>query len=114
MDKQYSDLIDTMNSYLEVLINASENIANIFRTGNEADATTQLIQYIEGLIWLVEAIDTINANGSNLTDVSTKDLNNKLKEMEQAMLNKDYVLLADILEYEMSELLGELKVKFKS
>ncbi len=110
MENEVFDLITSMESYLDNLIYASDDIATNFRAGNESQGAIQLVKYIEGLMWLVEAVDALkSANINDIEDEKTSELRSILSVMEHAMADKDYVLLADILEYEIGESLRVLQ-----
>ncbi|MBO8159607.1 hypothetical protein [Thermosyntropha sp.] len=108
MKKELLELLESLENYVPKLINASSDMAENIQSGNEGKAFLILKDYIEGIMWTVEAIDTIKSLGSQyLTEIELELLNDKLKCFEEAMLNQDYVLLADILEYEIKEVLSD-------
>lgn len=110
MENQASQMLKTIIEYLDNLTEGSVAIAKKFQEGNEVQANGQLISYIDGLIHVVDTIETLKStNVVKYDEIDNVNLSEKLLEMEQAMLKKDYVLLSDILEYEMSEMLQQLK-----
>jgi len=59
-----------------------------------------MIDLIEGIEWLTQAIDgTRDIHGEYAMDVS--QINSALHEISEAYENMDYVLLSDLLEYEL-------------
>jgi acetylornithine deacetylase/succinyl-diaminopimelate desuccinylase-like protein len=112
MNKQIMDLVESIQECIQILIASSEEIAKELQSGNETKAMQQLAQYLENFMCLVEAIAAIRSTGSDYFNaVNELDLRDKLSEMEQAFISKDYVLLADIVEYEINELLSTLETQ---
>jgi hypothetical protein len=110
MTNQINELMVSIQDCLTILINDSTEIAMDFQAGNTSGATNKLIGYIEDFSCLVEAIDIVqNENVNIVAKLDAIKLRNVLLEMEQAMCNKDHVLLADILEYEIKEVLIEIQ-----
>ncbi|TCS83314.1 hypothetical protein [Tepidibacillus fermentans] len=106
MKKQLIELLDTIIKYLSKLINATDEIAEQFQLGNEGKAIQLLKAYIEGIAWLVEAIETIQSlDQKYLSNILIRTLTEKLIEMEASLTNQDYVLFSDLLQYEMKEIL---------
>ena len=93
--------------YLEKLIPGFDQAADLFRMGNEQEANKFYIQILDGMDWFSEVInivmdsefkrsapeDTLRLRQAKLTDL--------MNQMLEANKNQDWVLLADILEYEM-------------
>lgn len=110
MDKQIADLVELIKECLEILIASSAKISMDLQTGNETKALKNLEQYLDNFICLVEGVTAIRNSGKHLfADTVELELRDRLSEMEQAVVSKDYVLLADIIEYEIMELLKALK-----
>lgn len=87
----------------EYIVNVSEGIDQIiefFQSGREDIATRMMVDLIEGIEWLTQAIDgTRDIHGEYAMDVS--QINSALHEISEAYENMDYVLLSDLLEYEL-------------
>ena len=101
--------------YLEKLIPGFDQAADLFRMGNEQEANKFYIQILDGMDWFSEVInivmdsefkrsapeDTLRLRQAKLTDL--------MNQMLEANKNQDWVLLADILEYEMIPFYKEWK-----
>ena len=76
-----------------------------------ADAQSQFIETMEGCYWLVDTLRHVRGASSNKsgldqwTDYETK-MASVVREVVVAFEAKDYVLVADLLEYELSEAVG--------
>ncbi|MBT3858184.1 MAG: hypothetical protein HOF64_14940 [Nitrospina sp.] len=97
--------------YLKKLIPGFEQAADLFRTGNEQEANKYYLQILDGIDWFSQVVSVImkpddgktelpDADGESL-QVRQKKLTDLMNQMLEANQNKDWVLLADILEYEM-------------
>jgi hypothetical protein len=97
--------------YLKKLIPGFEQAADLFRTGNEQEANKYYLQILDGIDWFSQVVSVImqpddgetellDADSENL-QVRQKKLTDLMSQMLEANQNQDWVLLADILEYEM-------------
>ena len=112
MDKKIMELVESIKECLDILIKSSTEIAMDLQGGNETKAMQYLTKYLDNFICVVEAVIAIKTSGSHLfADTAELQLREKLSEMEQAIISKDYVLLADIIEYEINELLSTLRIQ---
>ena len=93
--------------YLEKLIPGFDQAADLFRMGNEQEANKFYIQILDGMDWFSEVINIVM--GSEFEGSTPEDtlrprqakLTGLMSQMLEANKNQDWVLLADILEYEM-------------
>ena len=111
--------LDSMDEYVEGLVGLVEQSADKFRTDDETAANRNFINGVEGLQTFVSIIDKVKSiNG--LDFVSMKHGDATLSQKEQELLgvlnslfvtqkNRDWVGLADILEYELAPLIREWK-----
>ena len=97
--------------YLKKLIPGFEQAADLFRAGNEQEANKYYLQILDGIDWFSQVISIImkpdegklellDADDENL-QVRQEKLTDLMNQMLEANKNQDWVLLADILEYEM-------------
>ena len=109
-----SDIVDknieNADAYLIRLIPDIEKSVELFRMGNEQEANKFFINIIDGIDWLSQVLDMILTakaispdtvfDGKSIQDrrVSLMDLT---QQMVDANKNQDWVLLADLLEYEI-------------
>ena len=102
--------IENAESYLKRLMPGIEKAVELFRTGNEQEANKFFINIIDGMDWFSQVLDMILAAkeispDTLINDKSIQDRRGSLvdfsKQMVDANENKDWVLLADLLEYEI-------------
>jgi hypothetical protein len=105
-----TNLVNALD-YLKKLIPGFEQAADLFRAGNEQEANKYYLQILDGIDWFSQVISIIvnpdegklellDADGENL-QVRQEKLTDLMNQMLEANKNQDWVLLADILEYEM-------------
>ena len=93
--------------YLEKLIPGFDQAADLFRTGNEQEANKYYIQILDGMDWFSEVVNVVMSSEGegqepeNSLQIRQAKLTDLMSQMLDANKNQDWVLLADILEYEM-------------
>ncbi|MCX7920738.1 MAG: hypothetical protein N3B21_01755 [Clostridia bacterium] len=94
------------------LIPAIENTVEHFRAQREDQALSLLVQIVEGLNWEFEVIFMIKGvlqeTDINIDQEKTLGI---LSEMTGALESQDYVLIADLFEYEILPFLKEFQEK---
>ena len=113
LELELADLKDLMannlsnaKEYLEKLIPGFQKAADLFRMGNEQEAHKFYLQILDGIDWISQVVQTVvNSRNKELEGQDLKDRQEKLTgfmaQMLEANQNQDWVLLADLLEYEM-------------
>ncbi len=100
--------------YLEKLIPGFQKAADLFRIENEQEANQYYLQILDGVDWFSQVILTImQSRGKELEGESLEERQKKLTRLMAQMLeanqNQDWVLMADLLEYEMIPFYEEWK-----
>jgi len=75
---------------------ALKSAATAFRLGMEGQASQDLVRFIDTFLPLLQ----------NPNRWDTKEINRLLNEVLAAQSRKDYLRVADLLEYEISALIG--------
>ena len=92
--------------YLEKLIPGFQKAADLFRMGNEQEAHKFYLQILDGIDWFSQVVlSIVKSRGNQVEGQSLGDRQEKLTglmaQMLEANQNQDWVLMADLLEYEM-------------
>jgi len=93
--------------YLEKLIPGFDQAADLFRTGNEQEANKYYIKILDGMDWFSEVVNIVmrsegeGQEPENSLRRRQAKLTDLMSQMLEANKNQDWVLLADILEYEL-------------
>jgi len=92
--------------YLEKLIPGFQKAADLFRMGNEQEAHKFYLQVLDGIDWFSQVVlNIVKSRGNQVEGQSLGDrqetLTGLMAQMLEANQNQDWVMLADLLEYEM-------------
>ena len=92
--------------YLEKLIPGFQKAADLFRMGNEQEAHKFYLQILDGIDWFSQVVlNIVKSRGNQVEGQSLGDRQEKLTglmaQMLEANQNQDWVLMADLLEFEM-------------
>lgn len=109
--------LESMDEYVDGLVGMVEQSAEKFRIEGEAEANRHFINCVEGLQTFVGIIDKVKTiNGLDFDALRFEDspvgkkeqqLLNVLNVLLEAQQRRDWVALADILEYELAPLVTE-------
>ena len=114
LELELADLKDLMannlgnaKEYLEKLIPGFQKAADLFRMGNEQEAHKFYLQILDGVDWFSQVVvNIVKSWGKEIEGQSLEDrqetLTGLMAQMLEANQNQDWVLLADLLEYEMA------------
>ena len=102
--------IENADAYLIRLIPGIEKSVELFRIGNEQEANKFFVKIVDGIDWFSQVLDIILTakeispetvfEGKSIQDRRT-NLVDLTQQMVDANKNQDWVLLADLLEYEI-------------
>jgi len=108
MEKEILEVLESYNEYLGKIPFGSEYIANNLREDNIADALKAISNFSEGVIWITEANKLLNAGGVN-AEMDIDKIKEFFIEINEGLENKDYLLVADLFEYEIATFFSESK-----
>lgn len=102
-------MVERIEQKKEILVTAQEYIAKLepglntsiefFREGEDAQALNILNNALEGISWLLDTFEvTKDIQSEKIEDYGIKS---KLEEMEVALNDIDYIMLSDLIEYEI-------------
>lgn len=104
MEKILKETIESLEDYLPRIIKGSKEISYNLTGGNEASAISAMPEYVEGIQWIYEALAGIQNSGF-LREINLLALQTHFKEVVESLEIGDHVLLADILEYEITPIM---------
>lgn len=104
MEQLLHDTLESCQEYIPKLIEAAGEVAYNFHSNSESEALGWLPQILEGLQWVVDAIQGIQ-RCYNILAINIEELTAIFKELEQALECRDYVLTGDLLDYEIKPVL---------
>jgi hypothetical protein len=103
------EVLKTAFEYIGKLIDGIHTAVTKYQGGYESEGTKWTVQIADGLNWLIEAL-TLTAD-AQIEKIDISLLNPYLLEVNEALENTDYVLLADLLNYEILPILEEWETK---
>jgi len=98
-DSLLEDTFKELTSYLPKLISGIDACINSFRNGDINHAASLLYDILNGIDWSLEAI-ILTVPLHNIS-IDIQNVNNVLNNLSTAIRDKDYILTADMLEYEV-------------
>lgn len=105
---ELGQLIDTYNEYLAKLAPVAEHICEDLQEKDFRESPPALPAFLEGMEWVIEAAKSLVGIGK-VEATEYQSLLDLIKTMGEAMENRDYALLRDLLDYEFQPLLPKLK-----
>lgn len=104
------EVVESAIDYLDRVIIGIEGINEDFQRGREDRATSSIVQLVDGIQWLLQVIEgTREIQGDATIDAS--QINPVFNQLIEALENMDYVLLGDLLEYEITPVMKEWREK---
>lgn len=108
------EALQEMNNYLERLKNGSVNLAAKINRGENAEVSQMTLVAIDGLEWIynifysIEGISGIDYKEMGFSKIFDR-YQDILKEILESLEDKDEMLLADLMEYEVPDIIEELR-----
>ncbi|WP_346235415.1 hypothetical protein MKY04_04555 [Lysinibacillus telephonicus] len=108
MDKIVEESIEMYNAYIPKVISGCNLIINNLRDNKISEGLEIIKNLVEGLDWL-QKIGNLLVIHSIENVIKIEDLVDILNEINKALEIEDYLLVADILEYEILVVFEEFK-----
>lgn len=102
-----NELKNEVISYIPKLITGIREVVDCFNQGNIDNALKNLNGIINGLDWTITAINQLMFD--HLQYIT--EFNGYINEINTSLSSKDYILAADIFEYEIIGLLEKVRLK---
>lgn len=106
MEDFIKETLDSCREYIPRLLAAVYAVARDMQSGNEAEGIRLMPEIFDGLQWVIAAVRGMQQNGFPL-EIDLAELSRCFEQLEKALAIKDYVLLADIFEYEIGPVLDD-------
>ena len=108
MDNLLIETIDSYNDYLNKIPLGCQHIADLLRSDNIMIAMESISNFSEGVIWLISANELFRRNNVK-SELFTTKIHEFLNETNIGLEIQDYVLVADMFEYEIKPFFKECK-----
>lgn len=105
--KQQFETLQTANEYILKLEAGIVEGIEVFRHNEEGQGIEIIPYIIDGIEWLNDAMKL--TVGIHKQEVNYDEVREKLVEIIDAVNNEDYILVGDLLEYEILPIIGQWK-----
>lgn len=107
MIKEVFEVAESFNIYITNVPAGAVQIAEYLRKDEVAEAMQLILQFSEGMGWLVQASELLNKNEVEVLFEAQK-IHEFLNEVNNGLEIQDYVLVADMFEYEIAPFFEQL------
>lgn len=101
------EVLKTANEYIDNIKSGIEDIVNKINSGNENDGVALIAQVADGIDWLVNVLRL--TSDIHKGEISILNMNEKLREIIEALENEDFVLIGDLFNYELLPALSDIQ-----
>lgn len=99
--KELFEVIESYNNYIVKVPKGAIYLANCFREDKLQEALSAVTDFSEGVIWLSDVADLLNKS-NYFVELNIEQIHEFLIEINEALEKQDYILVADLFEYEIS------------
>ncbi|ANB57884.1 hypothetical protein GFC29_2423 [Anoxybacillus sp. B7M1] len=96
--------------YIERVVIGTQNIADYLREDRIGEAMQLIMQFSEGVSWLTQVIILMREHHYYI-DIHPSKINQFLIEINEGLERQDYVIVADMFEYEIQPFFEEAREK---
>ncbi|MBB3908594.1 hypothetical protein [Anoxybacteroides rupiense] len=108
-------IYETQDSFYEYIVRVAqgaETIASDLREDRIGEALQLIVQFSEGVSWLIQVILLMRENNYSI-NINPSEMNEFLVEINDGLERQDYIIVADMFEYEIKPFFEEAaKEKF--
>ncbi|KGR76497.1 hypothetical protein [Ureibacillus sinduriensis] len=101
MNNTIMEVIESYNNYIEKISPGCLQIAEHLRKDEIDESMRMILQFSEGMGWLIHASELLNENNVNVI-LEVQAINEFLQEINNGLEVMDYVIVADMFEYEIA------------
>jgi hypothetical protein len=113
----YDNVKNELLHYLPKVIRATESISDLFYGDPDSDSWTLFTRLTDGFSFVIQSVHAMQFYLSNnekdsalLNDLHAfvEKMETHLNEVDQSIQSQDYVMMADVIKYELGDVLNEL------
>lgn len=101
------EVIESYNEYLKKIPNGTIYIAECLRDDKLKEAFQTIKDFSEGVMWLVQVSELLNERNIDVF-LNVEQINSYLEEINNGLENRDYLLVADLFEFEIAPFFEEI------
>lgn len=103
------ETMESYNSYIHAVTKGTLEIADKLRNEELNEVLPMIKDFSEGLLWLMDAKQKLSDLGHNI-ELDFNVIQEYFIEINDGLENKDYVLVADMFEYEISPFFEQVEL----
>lgn len=108
------ETVETANEYIDRLVEGADAISGYIQGGREDKGLMISADLIDGLNWLMDVLNLTRLLQERCGEViGTEQCSKLFSVLIEAFENRDYVLLSDVLEYELIPALKDWQGRFQ-
>ncbi|GLC32334.1 hypothetical protein [Clostridium omnivorum] len=107
MDKEKQEALVTASEYIVNLKLGLKKTAEFFQNYDETKGSALLYKVIDGLYWIMDVLVYTKI----VSDEEVVEINDNFKKVVNAFENEDYVLIGDLLFYEVMPIMDNIEIK---
>lgn len=111
MNTNNIELLQTAKEYSEKLMGAVIRTAEAFQSYKDGNGSEIMISIVDGLQWLM---DVVGSSEELKAKIDILNINDKLKGIIEAYENQDYILIGDLLQYELLPAIEDINNKISN
>ncbi|EIJ80521.1 hypothetical protein PB1_09177 [Bacillus methanolicus PB1] len=96
--------------YIQRVVEGASTIADYLREDKIGEAMQLIVQFSEGVSWLTQVIVLMREHRYYI-DIDPSKINKFFVEINEGLERQDYVITADMFEYEIQPFFEEIKEK---
>ena len=100
MNELIEETIESYNKYIKNLPLGCQKIADMLREDKIVDAMKNILNFSEGVMWIMDAAKLFEKNNIK-SSLNTNKIDEFLSEINRGIEIEDYILVADMFEYEI-------------
>lgn len=106
MNNLIEEIIESYNNYLVNMPNGCQKLVSLLQQDNYEEALEQIKFFSEGISWLIDVKDKLIMHDI-LVEFDENKIIEYLNEINEGLEKRDYLLVAELFEYEIIPFLME-------
>lgn len=106
MDNLLKETMESYNQYISGLPKGCQLIADLIREDRIHEAMRSILQFSDGMTWIVDANRLITEN-DQMNQLDPEKIHEFLEEINSGLEIQDYIVVADMFEYEIKPFFEE-------
>ncbi|WP_432702114.1 hypothetical protein [Lysinibacillus sphaericus] len=105
--QEVKEVMESYNNYLGNVSKGAFYISEQLREDSVQEALSTILNFSEGMLWLTEASELLEKNNVK-AKINIEKIQEFLIEVNNGLEKQDYVLVADMFEYEIAPFFEEV------